>query len=354
MEGRSRIGRLLGILLVLRSKEWVLAQELAERFSVSLRTIYRDIETIQRQGIPVHGVPGPDGGYRLETEGPIDPLQFADEDAMSLYLFGAIGPQLPDTLQQGAQEAVSKLSGTLRPQDRKLLRMIRSRVYFDTTDWYWSDHGTGYLPQLREALVNERLLAIRYRQRGASHPELFDVAPYGLVWKGGEWYLVGRLEGRSSVERIRVSRMKSVGVLKRGFTSQPSFNLKKWWTDEIERYGKGPIRVRLIATRDARTELLTLQTKDSSTIEERNGLTILTLYVDRWNWLIPLVLSYGESVVVEEPNALREAVVKVMENTLRRYRTGTTSVDDRFVGDDSRRRATRGRIGSVGELLAKD
>lgn len=351
MQNNARIGRMLGILLVLRSKEWVLAQELADRFGVSLRTIYRDIEAIQKEGIPIHGVPGPDGGYRLETEGPIDPMQFADDDAMRLYLLGAIGSQFPDAMQQRAQAAITKMNETLRPEDSKLLNLIRSRVYFDMTDWYWRDMSTGHLPTLREALAQERVVAISFRRRGESAPERIHIASYGLAWKGGEWYVVGMSDESGAVERFRVSRIDMVEILDSKFHYPTEFDLKEWWVTELEHFGKGNVCVRLVATPDARAELLTLKTKDSSVVEDRNGLTVLTLYVDSWKWLLPLILSYGNSIIVEEPAELRDAVVKSMLEALRQYGTGTANADNRFTSDDSRRRATRGRSGPAEDLI---
>ena len=86
-----------------------------------------------------------------------------------------------------------------------------------------------------------------------------------------------------------------------------------------------------------------MQTKASSLIELDDRGVRLTLFVDRWEWLVPLILSYGTSILVEEPLELRRAVAEALEQTLALYRGSSLQTTEAFASGDSRRRATRGR-----------
>lgn len=341
---QSRLSRLLGILLMLRSKEWVSAQEIADRFVVSLRTVYRDIETLQKNDVSIRGVPGPDGGYRLATEAPFDVFKFADNDAWSLFLFGGAGPEIPDSFRSTLEGAQQRIQDIVRPEDAQLLKLIQQRVFFDTSDWYWKNESLTLIPGLREAITTQQVVSLTHRPRGSNEPTDSELEAYGLVWKSGEWYLVGKPPSGGEVTRIRVSRIIRYSLKKNTFSYPQNFNLAQWWTKDLESFGVGNVRTRLVVNADARSELLTLRTKNNSEIEEMaGGMVRLTLYVDHWNWLIPLVMSYGNSVYVEEPAELREAVVNALERTLLHYCESSTDYDSSFVNDDSRQRATKGR-----------
>jgi predicted DNA-binding transcriptional regulator YafY len=338
-----RIARLLGILLLLRAKEWVPASDLSSRFNVSVRTIYRDIEFMQAHSIPIQGSSGPERGYRLEKETPVDSLQFDSEDAMALYLHGTAGTSVPDALTRRAGAILSGVSAELRPEAQRVFDHVRKRVYFDTTDWYWRDQSSGILPQIREAVLSERTLCIRHHPRGTNAEETERIRPYGLVWKGGEWYLVGQGEHHGSIQRIRLARIIGCESEEHRFEYPNDFNLRAWWVNDLEQFGKGTTKVCLRGTTDIRGELLTLKTKESSLVELFDDGIRVTLFVDRWDWLVPLILSYGTSIYVEEPIALRDAVRGTLERALGLYDSTANSPTRAFQNDDSRRRATRGR-----------
>jgi predicted DNA-binding transcriptional regulator YafY len=339
----SKLGRLLSIVLLLRSKEWVSAQEIADRFGVSLRTVYRDIETLQEHGTPVRGVPGPEGGYRLDTESPLPQLLFGSEEALGLYLLGAAGAELPTPLRKAADRALAGIGAQDQTEAKELLNRAASRIHFDTTEWFWRDEGTALLPQVREAVFQQRVISFEYAEKHEQQVSPVRLEPYGLVWKGGQWYIVGRTE-RGRVSRYRLARVRNVRDTSEGFEFPDSFNLEAWWTEELERYGTGPIEVRLRVEPGAQEEFRQLTLKRTSRTEEDGADLLITLFVDRWDWLVPILLSYAGAVIVEDPQDLRERVMTELATALERYRGASGREPQKWnKRDDSRARATRGR-----------
>jgi predicted DNA-binding transcriptional regulator YafY len=169
------------------------------------------------------------------------------------------------------------------------------------------------------------------------------IEPYGLVWKAGEWYVVGMVKDRHAVERFRVNSLERATTLGQQFALPPNFDLRGWWSASLEAFGKGTIKVVLVAEGDARAELRTLRRKGESQLVELEDRTVLTLFVDRWEWLLPLILSYSGLVQVAEPEQLRDAVVAALQRALTCCR-GLPGNDLTALGN-SRRRATRGRPG---------
>lgn len=325
---------------VLRSREWVSANSLAQRFDVAVRTIYRDIEELCEAGVPIESVSGPEGGYRLASDQPLTPLTLDADDALKLYVVSLLDRKQTDEPDSTIPDIGSTYS-------REALKRFSQRIYFDTADWYWKDEGSGHLPAVRYALLTGTALKLTLRVKGKVDPGVTVVKPYGLVWKAGEWYLVAApLDEPPTLYRLNLVDQVTQTDLR--FSFPGDFHLQTWWAEAMEAYGKGDTRVVLHAGPNARDELLRLSLKSTSEVEKTDdGGLVIRLYVDSWEWLIPLVTSYGGDVVVEEPVELRGAIVAHLQRALDAY--GDIAGNERdmlpagFRNDDSRLRSTRGR-----------
>lgn len=340
----GRTGRLLGILQLLRAHTWLSAQELADRFHVSLRTIYRDIADIQSYGISIRSTVGRDGGYQLDGENPFPRALLTNGDAMALFLMGG-GMDSAGSAQSPRFAEVLTHAG---PEAAQALRLASQRIYFDTSDWYWRDKGNESLPTVREAIFHGNSVRVTVLPRSGRTVEELNVDPLGLVWKGGEWYLVAR---RSSGKLFRagLSRVSRVESLGKTFAYPKDFDLRAWWNEELEALGKGdtPVKVRVLP--GSQEDFRQLVTKSSTKIESDGDDLIFTFFVDRWEWMVPLVLSHSPDVIVMEPSEVREAIAASLRQALSRHERRSNCHGDKVVDiqGDSRRRATRGLGGSL-------
>lgn len=336
----KRHARQVGIVHMLKSREWVSATALAQRFEVAARTIYRDIEELCAAGVPIESVSGPEGGYRLASDQPLAPLTLDSDDALKLYVVSLL-----DRRSSGDQEiTVPELGNTY---SREALKRLSQRIFFDTADWYWKDEGSGHLPAVRYALLTGTALKLTMRVKGRDESAVVIVKPYGIVWKAGEWHLVAApIDEPPTRYRLNLVDHVAMTDLRFSYPEGEEFRLQAWWAAEMEAYGKGEIRVALRAQPAARDELLRLTLKSNSEVDHLDdGGLMIRLYVDRWEWLIPLVTSYGGDVVVEEPAELRDAILVHLRRALEAY-GDDADADDLPVGfrnDDSRLRSTRGR-----------
>jgi len=326
---------------VLRSREWVSANSLAQRFEVAVRTIYRDIEELIAAGVPIESVSGPEGGYRLASDQPLAPLTLDADEAMKLYVVSLLDRRRDGEPNNDVPELGSAYS-------REALKRLSQRIYFDTADWYWKDEGSGHLPAVRYALLTGTALKLTTRVKGKAEPAVTIVKPYGIVWKAGEWHLVAAPIDQPPT-RYRLNLVDHLALTDLRFSyPDDEFHLQSWWASVMEANGKGETRVVLRAQPAARDELLRLTLKSNSEVEHTpDGGLVIRLYVDRWGWLIPLVSSYGGDVLIEEPAELRDAVVAHLRRALDAY-DGAANVDlmpaaAGFRNDDSRVRSTRGR-----------
>jgi predicted DNA-binding transcriptional regulator YafY len=334
------------ILVLLRTRELVSASELAERFDVNVRTIYRDIEDMLQSHVPIQGTPGPEGGYRLRPEAAIDPAVFDSEDAFELYLSQVLRKD----------EAHASITREIAEGDSEFAELAKAlldrKIYFDPHDTYWRDEGSGLVPDVRRALLASEAIAVRWGDRGLArraraHEEV--IVPLGLVWKAGHWYVVARgLDGLIFRERLaNLSKIDRTGL---SFVAPDDFDLESWWAEEMEAYGKGDLRIVFVASPTAAPDLRRLNRKKESVFEdlEDGGLRV-TLFADNWHWLVPILASYGPEVLVEEPAEFRREMETTFCAAAAAYKSDRSATQRRSTGDratkkgDTRMRSTRGR-----------
>lgn len=344
----SRTGRLLGILQLLRTHSWLSAQELADRFKVSPRTIYRDVADIQEYGISIRSTVGREGGYQLDDESPFPRALLASGDALGMYVMAG-GLEKND--RQGLQGSrrvldVMKHAG---PEAARALDVAAERIYFDTAEWYWRDKGHEWLPLIREAVFNSVRINGTVNPRGVGEAIQHVLEPLGLVWKGGEWYLVAR-QASGTLFRTRLSRLSNVSATGEAFDYPADFDLRVWWGHELESFGRGDTAVKLRVLPGAQEEFRQLATKSSTQIQAEGDDLVFTFYVDRWEWMLPLVLSHAPHVVVQEPAPVRSTIMDVLRQALLRHERIATESDNNNLQNqgDLWRRVTHGLGGSRG------
>ncbi|MFG2986237.1 helix-turn-helix transcriptional regulator [Streptomyces sp. NPDC048258] len=330
--------RHLRIIQMLRSHDHVPARTLAERFGVEVRTIQRDISQLAAHGIEIDSLPGAKGGYRLAGEDPVHPLTFDSDQALRLYVLGLMGSDDAET--DGRLQAAG-----ISQNVREVMRRINQRFHFDTADWYWNGQGSGHLPVLRTAVLTDTALEIVHRAKDGRQ-ETAVLKPLGMVWKGGEWHMVAA-PPNAAPARYRLNLIDRIRPTDLSFPYPEDFSVRSWWNEAMEEFGKGDTRVELEISPAARDELLRLSLKRNSeaTHREDGGVT-LVLYVDRWEWLIPLVSSYGPDVTVIAPDELRQATAAHLAAALAAYdipQLPSPHVPPPGAEDDARLRSTHGR-----------
>jgi predicted DNA-binding transcriptional regulator YafY len=321
------------------------ADALAEEFGVNVRTIYRDIRKLQGAGFSIAAATGPGGGYSLGSNAELDPLLYGDDATLAGLLTGGSHARL------GAQrEAVDKVlrraEELLAKEDREVLNRVRSRIQIDTTEWYWNDKPEQDLRIFKEAALNDRVLTITFTER--DQPTIFadTVHPYGLVWKGGFWYLVAYSTREETFRRYRIQRVMNAEVSGESFQRKRDFDVADFWRKDLESFGLGRTHVVLRIDAVAIPEFVHFRWKSQNTITKSTDHWLVEMRVNRTEWLVPLILSYGGRVSALKPEALRSRVADEARELVRAHSTKAPSPPAkgrRTEEGDIRSRAVRGR-----------
>ncbi|MGN9844201.1 helix-turn-helix transcriptional regulator [Nonomuraea sp. H19] len=224
-----RASRLLSLLLLLQSRGRMTAPELAAELEVSVRTVYRDVEALAAAGVPVYADRGPAGGYQL-LDGYRTRLNgLTAEEASSLFLAGLPGPAAELGLGEVAATAELKLLAALPPEPRSHASRMRERFLLDVPSWYRSGDDVPHLSQVAEAVWDQQPLHMTYRRWGRQDVDRV-IHPYGLVLKGGSWYLVAA-PADGEPRTYRVARILTLETLPGRFPRPEGFDLAAFWRE---------------------------------------------------------------------------------------------------------------------------
>lgn len=210
-----KIDRLVSIIMILLDKKRIGAQELAELFEVSPRTIYRDIDTINMAGIPVRSTPGVGGGFEIMQAYKIDKRVFSAED-LSALLIGLSGFT---SVVRGdeAVHALAKVKSFIPAERAKDIEFKVNQINIDLSQWAGNGSIGPYLEIIKSALEENRLLMFEYVAHHGNKT-IRTVEPCQLVLKGSHWYLHGYCTIRDNFRLFRISRMLNLKMLDETFT----------------------------------------------------------------------------------------------------------------------------------------
>jgi predicted DNA-binding transcriptional regulator YafY len=229
-----RAGRLLSLLLLLQTRGRMTAQALADELEVSVRTVYRDVESLGSAGVPVYADRGPAGGYQL-LDGYRTRLNgLTTDEAETLFLAGMPGPAAELGLGSVLAAAELKLRAALPADLAARTGRVRERFHLDAPGWFRASEPTPHLATVADAVWNGRRLEVRYRRWKAPREVSRTLDPLGVVLKAGRWYLVARSGER--VTAYRVSNILDAQAVEGDVTRPGDFDLATFWRDWTDRY----------------------------------------------------------------------------------------------------------------------
>lgn len=199
-----KVDRLVSIILILLDKKRIGAQELADMFEVSPRTIYRDIDAISMAGIPIRSTSGVGGGFEIMPKYKIDKNVFSTAD-LSALLMGLSGLS---NIVRGNElvHALAKVKSFIPAEQSKDIEIKANQIYIDLNPWISNRNIQPYLETLQTSLQEKRLLTFTYTDQHGNQTTR-TVEPYQLVLKNSQWYFQGYCHIRNDFRLFRLSRI---------------------------------------------------------------------------------------------------------------------------------------------------
>lgn len=294
--------RLFQIVYYLLDKGQATAPELAARFEVSVRTIYRDIDALSGAGIPVYAEAGRNGGIRLMHDFVLDQAVLSQEEKQEIL---AALQSINITRNIGESQTLQKLSALFSVPTENWLEVDFSR---------WGNQGFDKekFELLKTAVIRHRHVRICYAGSDGTVSER-TVQPYKLVYKSKAWYLRAFCTEKQDMRTFKLNRILEMTLL------EESFVRRSFPEEQDESVDDYP----LIVLRFPKEMAYRVYDEfDADQIErQENGELVTSARMPEGAWLLSFLLSFGTQVEILSPDYLREEIVRQAEKILKKYKT---------------------------------
>ena len=314
-----QIDQLFEFVYILIDKKQTTATEMAKRFGVSTRTIYRWLDALSVSGVPVYSLKGRGGGIAISENYAMDKRILTEEERLAII---------------SSVKALNSLSGnpaSLVNANIKAAEKITGLATKDT-DWLevdfspWSPEGkivSSLFATLRECILKKRMVSFDYF-RGDGNMEQRLVHPWKLVYKGQAWYLQGWCTSRKAERFFKLSRMRNVSMTGR------TANIAKLTADELNIKNNCSEKT---SDNQNQTPLLTIKAKVfpasisylldtficSEVISHKNGSITATFTVPDQDWIYNMLLSFHANMKIISPKSVREKVLALAKDIQKLY-----------------------------------
>ena len=290
--------RLFEIVYILIQKKKVTAKELADKFEVSTRTIYRDIEVLSRANIPIYASKGKDGGIGLLDKYILNKTILSEEEQNQILF---------------ALQGMKKVKG----QDEKdILEKLSILFNKEINDWIkidfsnWGNVQEERFDIIKSAILNKQLIGFTYYNSNGEESKRI-VEPLQIWFKDKSWYLVSYCKLKQDYRIFKIARIKEVKMLQEHFERE----LPK---EENEQYNFKIIELELEINK-AMTYRVYDEFESKEITKKQDGNFIIKVKYPENEWVYGYILSFGEYAKVLNPGYAKNIIKDKLQRTLKNY-----------------------------------
>ncbi len=295
--------RLFRILYYIMERGKATASELAEKFEVSVRTIYRDIDSLSGAGIPIFAIQGKGGGIELNENFVLNKTLLSAEERE--HILTAL-ESIKNTNEAYNNELLTKLSAIFKIKNPNW-------VEIDFSNWHYNPCQQNIFNNLKTAILKKRIITFKYFN-SKQEKSTRKVKPVRLVFKGFAWYLYSYCVLRNDFRFFKLSRMKELTISSEIYNEDFSHLV-------IEKKQGAPSTIRLKLKFDKKAAFRVYDEFSDDTIEEKNGNLYTEIEIPDDYSIESYIFSFGDCVEVLEPENIRRNLAKKLKNMQKKYIT---------------------------------
>ncbi|WP_370895516.1 helix-turn-helix transcriptional regulator [Chryseobacterium gossypii] len=296
----KKLDRVTAILTQLQSKPLVRAQDLAEKFEVSIRTIYRDVKTLENAGIPIVGEAG--SGYSLMEGYKLPPVMFTKEEVLSFITAEKLMQKFShQSLGIHYQTAMEKVRSVLRYSDKDLIQNIESQIGVYNYHVQPGDSIKNVIPIIMESIAEKKQLSIKYKTVDSRISDRI-IEAVGVFFEFNYWYIMAFCTLRKDFRQFRVDRILQISK------TQNPFLQEYGQLNDYRRNSEGEkTKVRLLVDKKIMGHLVNSKKYYGLTEEVETDQGIELTFETEWinegfpRWLI----TFADYATILEPESLK-------------------------------------------------
>lgn len=298
------LNRLIGIIYLVMSRGTVTAVELAQRYEVSVRTIYRDVEKLSMAGIPIYTKKGRNGGISLTEQFVLDKMLVTEKEQRQIL---SALTSMSETGAMDEKEIVRKLGDFFRQEPSNW-------VAIDLSDW--SGRRKEVFEGIRQSILEHRVLEFDYYgQYGEMRHR--STEPLQLLFKEYTWYLKAYCRDRKAMRMFKVFRMKRVQLTEEEFCQDAGRYLE--YEEPADNTPDKSADITVVLRIDASEAYRIYDRFEEDEIAEEEGGFLIRMNCMVDDWVYGLILSFGPSAEVLEPVWMRSEVEQRLRRMINKY-----------------------------------
>lgn len=308
----NRIDRLTAILIQMQTKRIVKAEEIADRFEISLRTVYRDVKALMEAGVPIGSEAGK--GYFIVDGYHLPPVMFTQEEGSAMLFAGKLVEKMTDnSIRKEFESALLKIKAVLNEAEKDHLENLHSYVEVRNMPHDQPPFPNHFLTAIQKAAVDKEVLRLEYSSNYAEELTTREVEPIGLFFYSNAWHLIAWCRLRSGYRDFRTDRIKSLKSIGIKFDSRNLLSLQEYLATVVQGNREVEKVVVLFDKRDSKfisTTKYMYGFASEEDLDTRVRMTFLTGYMKsicRW------LLMFGNNVSIEHPEKAREIIGELLE-----------------------------------------
>lgn len=307
-----KIDRMMTIIVILLNRKRITAKELAERFEVSIRTIYRDIDTIDRAGIPIISYSGNQGGFGIMENYKLNHQLLTPNNLCSLL---ATLKGINSTFEDMELSAsIEKLQHLIPENQIDHLKLNMEQIIISMPPWANNNSQKKLVKEIRQAIHISKLITITY-QNYKNEITVREIEPMSIVFKGYSWHLYAYCRLRKNFRIFKLSRILQLN------TENLSFERRKQSYFDLEEQTKQQeniIHVTLKFSAEVKTRVEDIFPRANIQTLNNGEMIVTTQFPDK-EWYFSLILSFGNHVEVLEPEDIRQATASKVKSMFEKY-----------------------------------
>ena len=292
--------RLFEIVYILMQKKKITAKELADKFEVSIRTIYRDIEILSRANIPIYTIKGKDGGIGLLDEYVLNKT-ILSENEQNQILFAL----------QGMKKVVGEEKDILEKMSMLFNKKINNWIRIDFSTWDKDNAQEDRFDIIKNSILNKNKIEFIYYNSNGNESKRI-VEPLQIWFKDKSWYLISYCKLKEDYRIFKIARIKEIKILEEHFERELPKEKKE------EKYKLKNILLELEINKEMAYRVYDeFESKEIS--KKENGNFIVKVEYPENEWVYGYILSFGEHIKVLSPDKAKNIIKYKLEKTLKNY-----------------------------------
>ncbi len=312
----NRIDRLSAILIILQSKRIVKAQEIAEKFEVSMRTIYRDMLALGEAGVPIRSEAGI--GYSLMEGYTLPPVMLTRDEAGAILTAGKVFDKYAGNyMKTQFDSALAKIKAVLKTLDKDYLENLDGKISSISFDKPAAGEGST-LALLETALAGNRVVFIEYFSNSSHETTSREIEPMGVFFYSGSWHMIAYCRLRKGFRQFRLDRIKSVHLRDETFNPDKFKSIDKILQDSFEGIALHKVIIRF--KKNSRySEFKNRIIFGFQQEKELDGKVELTFLVDSLPFICRWLINFGNEAEIISPQELKDLMKKLLSELSSHY-----------------------------------